>query len=118
VTDIVQQPTLFDQWTVVTPSYERGMTIAERFALFCEANPTVYVRLREMALAMRRRGRERYSINGLFEALRWQHAMQTDDPTSEFRLNNDYRALYARRLMDAEPELAEFFETRTLRSEQ
>ncbi len=44
--------------------------------------------------------------------------MQTDDPTSEFRLNNDYRALYARQLMDNEPELDGFFETRTLRSEQ
>ena len=114
----VMQPLLFDNWTVVTPAYERQMTIAQRFEMFHAANPTVYARLREMALGLRRRGRERYSINGLFEALRWQHAMQTDDPTSEFKLNNDFRALYARRLMEREPDLADFFETRKLRIEQ
>jgi hypothetical protein len=109
---MIQQPTLFDDWIVITPTYGRDMTIAERFEAFHKSNPAVYARLRDMALAIRRRGRMRYSINGLFETLRWQHAMQTSDPTSDFKLDNSYRAFYSRLLMQQEPELENFFETR------
>lgn len=91
-------------------------SIDERFAAFHARNPQVYEALRARALAMRRRGVERYSIAGLFELLRWQYAMQTAG--GEYKLNNDFRAPYARLLMEQEAALAGFFEVRCRREER
>ncbi len=102
---VYSQPTLFGP---------RGRGLEDRFWEFHEANPDVYRRLRALALQMRRRGVVRYGMAGLFEVLRWEHAMQTSDPEG-FKLNNDYRSFYARLLMEREPELRGFFEVRTLR---
>jgi hypothetical protein len=68
-----------------------------------------------MALEMRRRGHRQYGIKALFEVLRFNHAMRTEGDI--FKLNNNYTALYARLLMDNEPELDDFFETRRRTSE-
>lgn len=95
---------------------ERGGTIAERFGAFHRRNPQVYEALKGRALEMRRRGVTRYSISGLFELLRWQYAMQTQG--GEYRLNNDFRAPYARLLMAENEALAGFFETRCRREER
>ena len=64
---------------------------------------------------MRRRGVTQYGIGGLFEVLRWQRRMETVDPASDYKLNNNYRSFYARLLMEREPELRDFFELRSLR---
>ncbi|HEY5316508.1 MAG TPA: hypothetical protein VIJ20_00910 [Solirubrobacteraceae bacterium] len=46
----------------------------------------------------------------LFEVLRFETGLKTEgDP---FKLNNDYRAPYARMMMEREPDLAGLFETR------
>ena len=83
------------------------------FMEFHEANPEVYQELRKLSLDLVDHGRERYGIGGLFEVLRWHRAMRTtDDEQEDFKLNNNYRALYARLLMLVEPRLRGFFETR------
>lgn len=106
----VAQLSLFDHYPIEEPDYADCATIEERFAAFHGRNPQVYRALRDMALEAKRRGNRQYGMKGLFEVLRWQHAMQTHgDP---FKLNNNYTALYARLLMDNEPELADFFELR------
>lgn len=87
--------------------------IYQQFLNFWNQNPQVYVRLKELALSLRRKGHERYSINGLFEVLRWEHAMRTTGDS--FKLNNNYRAWYARALMQNELKLRDFFETREVR---
>lgn len=55
-------------------------------------------------------GEARLSINMLFEVMRYHRKLQTAG--DDYLLNNDYRALYARMLMEREPELAGLFETR------
>lgn len=56
------------------------------------------------------RHRRRLSINLLFERLRWYTEIETQgDP---FKVNNTFRAWYARLLMRQEPALAGVFETR------
>jgi hypothetical protein len=109
------QPTLFEPLPpMVAPAYAKTDTIEQRFIAFHKANPAVYSALRSMALGIKRQGTARYGIAGLFEVLRWRYAMQTSgDP---FKLNNNFRALYARLLMDNEPELADFFEVRERRA--
>ena len=109
------QPTLFEPLPpMVAPAYVKGATIQEQFLAFHAANPHVYAELRRMAINLKRQGTLRYGIGGLFEVLRWRYAMQTTG--SAFKLNNNWRSRFARLLMDNEPELADFFETRELQS--
>jgi hypothetical protein len=104
-----QQPSLFDRIVMINA---HGMTLEQQFEAFHAENPHVYEMLRRLSLDAARLGR-RIGIGMLFEVLRWQSAMTTTDEASEFKLNNNYRAFYARLLMEREPELQEYFETRT-----
>ncbi len=84
-------------------------TVEETFELFHERNPHVYEMLREYALMVKRAG-GRIGMRALFERLRWDYLIYTTSTT--YKLNNNYTPLYARMLMEQEPELAGFFEIR------
>lgn len=88
--------------------------IRAKWEEFHAANPHVYERLREGALALRRRGWKRYGIAALWEGLRYEAALQTT--TDDWKLDNSLRSIFARELMKNEPELAGFFETRRRRA--
>lgn len=88
--------------------------IAAQFATFHAENPWVYERLRELALDLRRGGVDHYGIGGLYETLRYEVFMGARD-VDGFKLNNNYRALYARELARNEPELVDFFKFRQRR---
>ncbi len=109
----VKQVDWLTDWVLapVTDNPDRRLTPAERAADFHRNNPHVLEAVRKVALQMRRAGHAQWSVNGAFEVLRYQWAMQTHDPEG-FKLNNTYRAWYARELMRTTPELADFFETR------
>jgi len=85
--------------------------LVRTFRQFHQANPHVYTKLRELALQLKRKGRERYSIVWLFEVVRWHTAINTTD--QDYKLNNNLRPWYARLLMHREPELVDFFRTRS-----
>lgn len=87
--------------------------VLAEFVNYHEANPELYDRLVELALHLRRAGREHYGIWSLWGVLRYHTAIQTSD--YDYKLNNNYTPLYARLLMQAEPELRGFFETRRFR---
>lgn len=88
----------------------RRDTMQETFEDFHSANPHVYEYLREYALMVKRTGR-RIGMKALFERLRWDYMVSTTSSTG-FKLNNNYTAFYARLLMETEPALRGFFETR------
>ena len=109
------QPSLFVELTqTVSPDVASGASIAEQFAAFHAANPQVYFALRRLALGLRGLGVQSYGIAGLFEQLRWNYTLQTRGDA--YRLNNNYRSHYARLLMEKNPSLAGFFETRQLQT--
>jgi hypothetical protein len=85
--------------------------IQRAFDKFDAGNPWVYTQLRSMALQLRRIGRDSYGIAALFEVLRYEHATKTVSDDG-LKLNNNFRALYARKLAQNEPELREFFRMR------
>ena len=85
--------------------------IAVKFETFHNDNPWVYQRLRDLALAVRRAGVSNYGIGGLYEALRYEMFLGARDEEG-FKLNNNYRALYARMLAQNEKELEDFFRFR------
>lgn len=95
---------------------DRALSLRERFARFHADNPEVYRLLVRFARELKAHGRGSYGIAALFERVRWHYAVERDD-AEEFKLNNSYRAFYARLLMAQEPDLAGFFETRVQRTE-
>lgn len=88
------------------------LSTRQRFELFHDRNPKVYEELERMAATMFAVGRRRIGIAMLFEVLRWNFYLATDDANSPFRLNNDYRAYYARALLDSHPEWGDLFALR------
>ena len=83
-----------------------------RYRKFHEANPHVIETLSVLALRLKDRGHKHYGMQALFEVLRYETAMRTNDPSSQFKLNNDYAAFYARDVMRRYPELEGFFSIR------
>ncbi|OBK92620.1 hypothetical protein A5646_03325 [Mycobacterium sp. 1245499.0] len=86
-------------------------TIADRFEAFHRDNPQVYTTLLRLARewVAQTNGRK-LGISALFERARWDLALATSDP--EFKLNNSYRAFYARLLMHENPDLRGLFDLR------
>ena len=84
------------------------------FWQFHAANPHVYARLVKLARELVARGHGKIGIGMLFEVLRWHHAMTTVGDADGFKLNNNYRAMYARLIMEREADLAGSFEIRRL----
>jgi hypothetical protein len=91
-------------------------TIEERFQAFHGSHPEVLSELEKLIRQLRARGHKRYSIKGLVEVLRFHHAVD-GRPDEPWKLNNVYTSRYARMLVESDPSLATFFETRQLKSE-
>jgi|TARA_R110000824_G_scaffold21078_6_gene78893 hypothetical protein len=89
----------------------QNQPIKIRFLQFHLANPHVYDKLRELSIFAKNGGAKRIGIALLFERLRWFSMFETQGDM--FKLNNDYRALYARMLMNNVPQLDGFFELRS-----
>lgn len=104
------QMNLFGVERLIDPDVADDATLEERFEAFHEANPQVFRLIVDKALRARRSGVRRWSMNGIFEVIRWETNVQSRG--DGWKLNNSYRALYARLAMEKEPELEGFFETR------
>lgn len=89
----------------------RAEQIKESFLKFHGKNPHVWVLFEGLALRAIERGKTQYSSATIFEVMRWHTDMETvgDD---ECKLNNNYRALYARMFHDEHPEHGRFFRNR------
>ena len=79
-----------------------------KYEAFKEANPWVIESLTKMCYNIYNNGRDHYGIAALVEVLRYQHAV-AQDPNSEFKVNNNYRAYMAREIMQNNPMLDGFF---------
>ena len=84
-------------------------THKKAFEVFHEANPHVYTKLVGYAQKVRATGRTRYGIATLYEVLRYRTDTTSQDP---FRLNNNHKAWYARKMMDRGDVPEGFFQLR------
>lgn len=91
--------------------------IDQRFVAFHQSNPHVYRRLVGLAGEWKAAGHARCSMNMLFEVLRYDQGLRTASADG-VKLNNDFRSRYSRIIEANEPDLAGFFETRSLASER
>tara|TARA_R100000329_G_scaffold125745_2_gene104308 strand:- start:427 stop:807 length:381 start_codon:yes stop_codon:yes gene_type:complete len=78
--------------------------------VFHQNNPAILLELRRLALQLKAAGHRKYSIKGLFEVLRFNAAIKTTG--KKYKLNNNLTPFYARLLMETEPQLKGFFNTR------
>ncbi len=88
--------------------------IYKRFEKFHANNPQVYNNLVRLAREFRRKGsnhNRKMGIGMLYEVLRWNYYMNIERE-EEYLLSNDYRACYARLIMDQEPDLQDAFNLR------
>lgn len=74
----------------------------------------VYQKLVELARKGVSRGRTKLGIKMLYEVVRWEIFLETNDP--DFKLNNNYHSRYARLIMSSEADLVGVFDVRELRS--
>lgn len=88
--------------------FDHQMTI--QFRAFHAENPFVYEEIRNLALALHKRGRTRYGLMALINVFRWHRAMDTDG--DDFKINNNFSPYYARLIMANEPSLNGFFSLR------
>ncbi|MEV5449497.1 hypothetical protein [Streptomyces sp. NPDC052535] len=96
--------------TVLGRNRASGRTITEQFHSFDADNPHVYRALERMAARRVAAGATRVSLKDLFEDLRRQL------PYGVVGLNNNFTALYARRLIGDHPRWAGVFELRRRRA--
>jgi len=81
------------------------------FKQFHFEHPEVYEQLVRLARTWQANGTAKLGIATLFEVLRWNSHLNPDK-TGGYKLNNNYKALYARKIMDENPDLAGLFELR------
>lgn len=101
-----------DQLVVIDAGEE---TLEDNFKRFHAANPHVYATLVKLARRWKRQrpGRQ-CGIGMLFETARWYLDLRGEG--EPIALNNNYRAFYARLIMEQEPDLALMFHIRRQRS--
>lgn len=78
-------------------------------------NPQVYELVEKFTFEVINRGKATYSINAIFERIRWHSEIETDG--EEFKLSNNHRAYYARLFMHYHPEHEGFFKTKPTKDE-
>jgi hypothetical protein len=85
--------------------------IEREFKDFHAEHPEVYLQLVRLARTWQSNGTAKLGIATLFEVLRWNSHLNPQH-TGGYKLNNNYRALYARLIMEQEQDLANLFEIR------
>lgn len=85
--------------------------MSAQFKAFHNDHPEVWDLFQRFAFEKIKRGFNNYSSKGIFERIRWEVARPEPEP-SDFKLNNNYTAFYARWFMLKYPEHDGFFRLR------
>lgn len=94
---------------------ENESVLQGKFMTFHENNPFIYQTLVRLARQAKKAGKGKIGIGMLWEVMRWEHFLETNDGEG-YKLNNSYRSRYARLIMEQERDLEGIFETRKLRT--
>lgn len=86
--------------------------LVKRFFQYHQDHPEIYKEFKRMAFEMRK-VRRKYSHVTIMESMRWNKDLEGGEV---FKINNDYKALYARAMIHFHPEFKDFFELRQMKS--
>ena len=78
-------------------------------------NPLIWQEFKKYSLQAKEKGFDNYSANGIFEIIRWNTTLKQRD---KYKVNNNYRPDYARKMMNKFPEFQGFFRTRVLKAKR
>ena len=81
------------------------------FEIFDQENPEVYEIVKKYTFQAIDSGRQRFGIAMIYERVRWYIAIETRGDT--FKLNNNFKAFYARKFIHEYPQHKDFFELRS-----
>jgi hypothetical protein len=102
-------------WHIV-PMDDGKKTIQQQFEEFHAANPMVFELLERFTQQAVDRGRRRIGIRMLWERVRWEVMLGTEDMNSDYKINDHYHSRYVRLLISTHPEWETLFELRKLRA--
>jgi hypothetical protein len=88
--------------------------LKDEFDKFHNENPNVWKLFVKFTFDVINTGRKNYSVNAVFERIRWHTDIETT--SKPFKLSNNHRAYYARYFHEKYPEYDGFFRTKQLRS--
>ena len=83
------------------------------FTQYHKDNPHIWDAFKKVSIEAKSKGFDRFSANGIFEIIRWNTTLETRD---KYKVNNNYRPDYARKMMKDYPEFNGFFRVRTLKA--
>lgn len=90
--------------------------VYERFKLFHETNPSVYLLFEKFARELIEKGHKRVGARMIIERIRWECAVSSAKDADGFKINNMFIAHYARLFIRNHPQYREFFEFREIRT--
>jgi len=90
------------------------MNWMERAKEFDRKNPHVYALFKKFAFELIEAGVKRTSADVVYNRIRWETAIQTKGDT--FKINENFKAYFARRFIKEHPQYEGFFAFRRLRS--
>ena len=91
-------------------------TIRAKFDAFNTKHPEVYRELVKLARQWKQAGHSKLGIAALFERLRWEWHMSGVQSDDGYKLSNNFKAHYARLIMEQEPDLDGIFNIRPLKA--
>ena len=85
------------------------------FNNYHKENPQIWEAFKNYSFEAKKKGFKHYSANGIFEIIRWHTDVQSRD---KYKVNNNYRPDYARKMMEEFPEFKGFFRIRELKAKR
>jgi hypothetical protein len=90
------------------------MTLTDKFNQYHRDNPQVYELFKRFTFMAIKRGHNRLSAWMIANRIRWETSIETFS-VDEYKISNDYIALYARMFMRDHPQYDGFFKTKEMK---
>lgn len=90
------------------------MTLTDKFNQYHRDNPQVYELFKRFTFMAIKRGHNRLSAWMIANRIRWETSIETFS-VDEYKISNDYIALYARMFMHDHPQYDGFFKTKEMK---
>ena len=90
------------------------MTLTDKFNQYHRDNPQVYELFKRFTFMAIKRGHNRLSAWMIANRIRWETSIETFS-VDEYKISNDYIALYARMFMQDHPQYDGFFKIKEMK---
>jgi hypothetical protein len=82
------------------------------FEKYDDENPQIWEAFKKFSFQAKAKGFKNYGTSGIFEIIRWHTAIESK---GEYKISNNYKPDYGRKMMRLYPEFKGFFRTKELK---